>query len=103
MSAFVLTSSDTIIAQVYEGGAADGSWNHYEWAEGQRNPGNGGPYYGFHTYITGTEGTLLAFGEGGGAAPGMHATEPAPVILFKDGKQTGAGPKTSGSLRSCVR
>ena len=95
MTVFLLSSSDTIVAQVYEGGAADGSWNHYEWAEGQRNPGNGGPYYGFHTYITGTEGTLLAFGEGGGAAPGMHATEPAPVILFKDGKQTGAGPKHS--------
>ena len=51
----------------------------YEWSAAQQHQGNGGPYYGFHTYITGTEGTLLVFGEGGGGA--IEGVQPAPVIL----------------------
>ena len=53
--------------------------SRYEWSAAQKHQGNGGPYYGFHTYITGTKGTLLVFGEGGGGA--IEGVQPAPVIL----------------------
>lgn len=58
--------------------AADGTWNQYEWADAQASPG-GAPLIGFHTYVTGSEGTILTFGEGGGAPPG--AKRVAPVVL----------------------
>ena len=44
-------------------------------------------YVGFHTFVTGSEGTLLTFGEGGGAPPGRPYV--APVVVYgRDGKVT---------------
>ena len=53
-----------------------------------------GAYTGFHTYVSGRNGTLLAFGEGGGGAPNARTDgglpeRVSPVVLFKDGKQVG--------------
>jgi predicted dehydrogenase len=39
---------------------------------------------GFSTVIHGTEGKLIAYGEGGGSAPGMN--QPPAVVLYRDGK-----------------
>ncbi|MCH2126922.1 MAG: Gfo/Idh/MocA family oxidoreductase [Pirellulaceae bacterium] len=66
------------ISWLYEGGDIDGSWLHAEHAP------NATPWIGFRTEILGTSGSIRAFGEGGGAAPGYDQV--APVTLFKQGK-----------------
>jgi len=67
----------TAVSWTYAHGAADGVWTHVE------NKPEGGRYIGFRTEVMGTHGTLLAFGEGGGAAPGF--AQVPPVTIFKNG------------------
>ena len=67
----------TALTWNYEGDTADGVWTQTEHGPAA------GPYVGFRSEVIGTKGSLLVFGEGGGAAPGFP--DLAPVTLLQDG------------------
>ena len=58
----------------------DGAWNQVE--SGEKAVGQ----VGFVTTVHGSKGTLVVYGEGGGAAPGFD--QPPAAVLHRDGKTT---------------
>ncbi len=66
----------TSVAWSFDNGV-DSAWSQVEAA------GEAVDQVGFVTTVNGTKGTLVVYGEGGGAAPGM--AQPAAVVLHRDG------------------
>ena len=66
----------TSVAWSFEGGI-DSAWNQVESSQEAVSE------VGFVTTVHGTKGTLVVYGEGGGAAPGMR--QPPAVVLYRDG------------------
>lgn len=67
----------TSVAWSFESGV-DSAWNQVEAA------GDTVGEVGFVTTVHGTKGTLVVYGEGGGAAPGMK--QPPAVVLHREGR-----------------
>ena len=67
----------TAVSWTYEGGTADGVWTQTE------HGAAAGPYIGFRTEVIGSTGSMLVFGEGGGAAPGYM--DISPITVVRDG------------------
>jgi predicted dehydrogenase len=66
----------TSVAWSFDTGT-DSAWNQVESGE------NAVGEVGFVTTVHGTRGTLVVYGEGGGAAPGL--SQPPAVVLYRDG------------------
>lgn len=67
----------TSVAWSFDNGT-DSTWNQVE------SGGDAVDQVGFVTTVHGTKGTLVVYGEGGGAAPGI--SQPPAVVLYRDGK-----------------
>ncbi len=67
----------TSVAWSFDNGI-DSTWNQIE------SNGEAAREVGFVTTVHGTKGTLVVYGEGGGAAPGL--SQPPAVVLYRDGK-----------------
>ncbi len=67
----------TSVAWSFDSGT-DSTWNQVE------SGGDAVDQVGFKTTVHGTKGTLVVYGEGGGAAPGI--SQPPAVVLHREGK-----------------
>ena len=68
----------TAVSWAYVGGEADGVWTQVE------TPPEAGRYIGFRSEVTGTCGSMLIFGEGGGSALGFPQV--TPVTVYRNGQ-----------------